>query len=100
MLRVLRTELYMRRAKNLVKTVIGHCRTCTFYKGMTQGQIMAALPTSRTVFIRPFTSTGVNFAGPFGIRNYTNYVYLFALLRRLFTWKPLVTYLRRHSWPI
>ena len=74
------------------------------YKGMTQGQIITALSTSRTVITRPFTSTGVDFSGPFDIRNYTGrscliltatLVYLFALLLRLFIWKPLVTYLTK-----
>ena len=82
MLKILRTEFYMRKTKSLIKTVIGRCRAYTIYKGMTQGQIMAALPTSRTVLTRPFTSTDVDFDGPFDIRNYTclitkGYVYLF-----------------------
>ena len=38
---------------------------------MTQSQVMADLPTARTVFTCPFVSTGVDFAGPFEIRNYT-----------------------------
>ena len=81
LLRVLRIEFYIRRAKNLIKTVIGCCRTCTIYKGMTQSQIMAALPTSRTVFTHHFTSTGVDFAEPFDIRNYTVKACLITTLR-------------------
>ena len=71
MLRILRTEFYMRRAKNLLNTVKKHCRTCTIYRGLTLSQIMAALSTPNTVFTHPFTSIGVDFAELFDIRNYT-----------------------------
>ncbi|XP_065356083.1 uncharacterized protein LOC135950472 [Calliphora vicina] len=71
MLRVLRTQFFIPRAKNLIKTVIGRCKTCTIRKKQTQSQIMAALPTARTVISRPFTTTGVDFTGPFEIKNYT-----------------------------
>ncbi|XP_065355901.1 uncharacterized protein LOC135950281 [Calliphora vicina] len=71
MLRVLRTEYFIPRAKNLIKSVIGRCKICTIQKKAIQNQIMAALPMSRTIISRPFNITGVDFAGPFDIRNYT-----------------------------
>ncbi|XP_065370999.1 uncharacterized protein LOC135963153 [Calliphora vicina] len=71
MLRVLRTQFFIPRAKNLIKTIIGRCKTCTIRKKATHSQIMGALPTLRTIITRPFTTTGVDFAGPFDIRNYT-----------------------------
>ncbi|XP_065370748.1 uncharacterized protein LOC135962783 [Calliphora vicina] len=71
MMRVLRTEFYIIRARNLIKSVIGKCRVCTVQKKSVQNQIMAALPTNHTIISRPFTTTGVDFAGPFDIRNFT-----------------------------
>lgn len=71
MLRVLRTQFYIVRARNLIKSILSRCRVCTLYRKKVQSQIMAALPTNRTIVSRPFTTTGVDFAGPFDIRNYT-----------------------------
>ncbi|XP_065372164.1 uncharacterized protein LOC135964036 [Calliphora vicina] len=71
MLRVLRTQFYIVRARNLIKTIISRCRMCALYRKKVQSQIMAALPTNRTIISRPFTTTGVDFAGPFDIRNFT-----------------------------
>ncbi|XP_065362054.1 uncharacterized protein LOC135955625 [Calliphora vicina] len=71
MLRVLRTEFWIFRLKPLIKTVINNCKPCVLYKKHTQSQIMASLPPERTTISRPFTVTGVDYAGPFDIRNFT-----------------------------
>ncbi|XP_075163362.1 uncharacterized protein LOC142235997 [Haematobia irritans] len=71
MIRILRTEFWIFRLKPLVKFVINHCKTCILYKKHTRNQIMASLPPERSTFTRPFQNTGVDFAGPFNIRNYT-----------------------------
>lgn len=71
MLRVLRTEYFIPRAKNVIKTTISRCKICVVQRKATHHQIMAALPTARTNISRPFNVTGVDFAGPFNIRNYT-----------------------------
>ncbi|XP_075162763.1 uncharacterized protein LOC142235394 [Haematobia irritans] len=71
MLRVLRSEFWIPRAKNLIRNVIRNCRICTICAKKSKEQIMAALPVSRTILDRPFTRTGVDFAGPFDIKYYT-----------------------------
>ncbi|XP_065354551.1 uncharacterized protein LOC135949022 [Calliphora vicina] len=71
MIRVLRTEYWIFRLKPLVKSVIHNCKTCVLYKKQTQNQIMASLPPERTTLSRPFAATGVDYAGPFDIKNFT-----------------------------
>ncbi|XP_059226988.1 uncharacterized protein LOC131998556 [Stomoxys calcitrans] len=71
MTRILRSEFWIFRLKPLVKKVIHNCKTCILYKKHAQSQIMASLPPERTLLSRPFTNTGVDFAGPFNIKNYS-----------------------------
>lgn len=71
MTRVLRMEFWIFRLKSLVKVVVNHCKTCILYKNHVRSQIMASLPPERTSLSRPFLNTGVDFAGPFSIRNFT-----------------------------
>lgn len=71
MVRVIRSEFWIFRLKPLVKLVINHCKPCILYKKHSQTQIMASLPPERTTLSRPFLNTGVDFAGPFTIRNFT-----------------------------
>lgn len=71
MTRVLRAEFWIFRLKPLVKKVIHRCKICLICKQKTQTQIMAALPPERTQLSRPFTNTGVDFAGPFNIKSFS-----------------------------
>ncbi|XP_075167660.1 uncharacterized protein LOC142239773 [Haematobia irritans] len=71
MLRVLRSEFWIPRAKNIIRYVIGNCKVCTIFARRSRTQIMSSLPISRTLIDRPFTRTGVDFAGPYDIKNYT-----------------------------
>ncbi|XP_075161791.1 uncharacterized protein LOC142234512 [Haematobia irritans] len=71
MIRVIRSEFWIFRLKQLVKKVIHNCRTCALHQHKTQTQIMASLPPERTMLSRPFRNTGVDFAGPFGIKSIT-----------------------------
>ncbi|XP_075150742.1 uncharacterized protein LOC142224843 [Haematobia irritans] len=70
MLRLMRLEFWVPRLKNLVRTIIHNCRACVLFRKKTVDQIMAALPPERTTLSRPFTCTGVDFAGPFDIKTY------------------------------
>ncbi|XP_075153596.1 uncharacterized protein LOC142227128 [Haematobia irritans] len=70
MLRVLRTEFWIPRSRNLIRSVIAKCRICAICSKRSKEQIMASLPVARTIIDRPFTRTGVDFAGPFDIKNY------------------------------
>ena len=71
LIRLLRSEFWIFRLKVLIKAVIHSCRTCVIHKQRTQTQIMASLPPERTFLSRPFYNTGVDFAGPFSIKNFT-----------------------------
>ncbi|XP_075150876.1 uncharacterized protein LOC142224984 [Haematobia irritans] len=71
MIRVIRSEFWIFRVKQLVKKVIHNCRICSIHRHRTQAQIMASLPPERTMLSRPFQNTGVDFAGPFGIKRLT-----------------------------
>ncbi|XP_039965292.1 uncharacterized protein LOC120777820 [Bactrocera tryoni] len=70
-LRLLRTEFWIPKAKMLIKTIIHQCKTCIIHNKAQQTQIMAALPNERTILTRPFAATGIDFAGPYDIKNYT-----------------------------
>ncbi|XP_044317455.1 uncharacterized protein LOC123038061 [Drosophila rhopaloa] len=56
--------------RNLVKDTIHSCRVCTIHRQKLQTQLMGDLPCARSTFSRAFTHTGVDFAGPFDIKNY------------------------------
>ncbi|EDX15665.1 GD11927 [Drosophila simulans] len=61
----------LRRIKNLMKAVVNSCKVCVIHKKRLQSQLMGVLPKERASFSRPFTYTGMDYAGPFDIKNYT-----------------------------
>ncbi|XP_041630525.1 uncharacterized protein [Drosophila kikkawai] len=71
MVRLIRSKFWMLRVKYLVKSVIFSCKICVIHKKKLQTQLMGELPKERTSFSRPFTYTGMDYAGPFDIKNYT-----------------------------
>ncbi|XP_037816477.1 uncharacterized protein LOC119606893 [Lucilia sericata] len=71
-LNVVRQECWIIKAKNLIKTVIHNCKICVIHRKKLQNQIMAVLPEEKTTLSRPFTNTGVDFAGPFEIKSFTS----------------------------
>lgn len=71
MLRILRIEYWVPRFKSKIRGVIGRCKPCILDKKRSCSQIMAALPSERTALDRPFTTTGVDFAGPFDVKSFT-----------------------------
>lgn len=70
MLRLIRSEYWIPRIKNLIKKCIRNCMPCVRYKRKLHTQIMGALPKERTTLSLPFTNTGIDFAGPFLIKTY------------------------------
>ncbi|XP_075151028.1 uncharacterized protein LOC142225136 [Haematobia irritans] len=70
-LRLIREQYWIPKAKNLIKTTINKCKPCILYKHRCQTQLMSALPPQRSEFSRPFTHTGLDFAGPFDIKSYS-----------------------------
>ncbi|XP_070075733.1 uncharacterized protein [Drosophila takahashii] len=70
MIRLIRSKYWIPQLRNLVKVTIHACRVCTIHKQKLQTQLMGDLPCARSTFSRAFTHTGVDFAGPFDIKNY------------------------------
>ncbi|XP_041673673.1 uncharacterized protein LOC121529782 [Drosophila eugracilis] len=71
MIRLIRAKFCIPRVRNLIKSVVYACKVCDIHKKKLQTQLMGELPKERTSFSRPFTYTGVDYAGPFEIKNYT-----------------------------
>ncbi|XP_075160296.1 uncharacterized protein LOC142233297 [Haematobia irritans] len=71
MLATIRLECWILRAKNVIRTCVRDCKDCVIARKAKQGQIMAALPPERTTYNRPFTNTGVDYAGPFDLKNFS-----------------------------
>ncbi|XP_043063811.1 uncharacterized protein LOC122319976 [Drosophila ficusphila] len=69
--RLIRSKYWIPKIKNLVKAVLNSCKVCTIYRKRVQTQLMGDLPADRVSFSRPFTYTGMDYAGPFEIKNYT-----------------------------
>ncbi|XP_075150652.1 uncharacterized protein LOC142224750 [Haematobia irritans] len=70
-LKLIRSQYWILKAKNLIKATINKCKPCVLYRRKCQTQLMSALPPQRSDFTRPFTHTGVDFAGPFDIKSYS-----------------------------
>ncbi|XP_062134720.1 uncharacterized protein LOC133844653 [Drosophila sulfurigaster albostrigata] len=68
-MRLVRTKFWIPKLRNL-KTVISACKTCVIHRRKLQSQLMGDLPTARSTFSRPFTNSGVDFAGPFDVKSY------------------------------
>ncbi|XP_043867348.1 uncharacterized protein LOC122757848 [Drosophila mojavensis] len=68
--RLIRSQFWIPKLKVLIKSVINSCKSCVVYRKRLQTQMMGDLPADRTTFTRPFTVVGVDFAGPFDVKNY------------------------------
>ncbi|XP_062122497.1 uncharacterized protein LOC133836179 [Drosophila sulfurigaster albostrigata] len=70
-MRLIRSRFWIPKLKVLVKSTINSCKVCVIYRKRLQTQMMGDLPKERASYSRPFTHTGVDFAGPFEIKNST-----------------------------
>ncbi|XP_070144885.1 uncharacterized protein [Drosophila kikkawai] len=70
MVRLIRSKFWISKLQRLVKHTIHSCRVCVIHKKNLQRQLMGDLPRARSSFSRPFTHTGMDFAGPFDIKSY------------------------------
>lgn len=52
----------------LVKNIIHKCLTCFRFKADTAKQLMGSLPADRVTASRPFQKVGMDFAGPFSVK--------------------------------
>ena len=69
--RLIRLQFAIPKVKNLIKATIHRCKICVIHKQKVQSQLMGALPAERTTCSRPFSTTGVDFAGPFDIKSFS-----------------------------
>jgi len=51
--------------------MVNSSKVCVIHKKRLQVQMMGSFPKERVSFSRPFTYTGMDYAGPFDIKNYT-----------------------------
>lgn len=70
-LRFVRMQFWIPKLKNLIKTTIHNCKECVLHKAKVKTQLMSALPPERTELQRPFYNTGLDFAGPFDLKNFS-----------------------------
>ena len=67
-LNLIRQEYWITQAKPQVNNFIKHCLTCFRFNTSPPVQLMGDLPTERITPSRPFTHTGLDFAGHFWVK--------------------------------
>lgn len=88
MLNYIRSRYWIIRAKNIVKFHYRNCVKCTRYRTQIKNQLMGQLPAERISPSRPFSFSGVDYAGPINIRvskgrgnkSYKGYICLFVCM--------------------
>lgn len=68
-LTMLRQRYWIIHARNQTKYIISRCTQCVRYKAKLLYQKMAPLPRTRCSAQRPFSRVGIDYAGPFQMRN-------------------------------
>ncbi|KAL0860883.1 hypothetical protein ABMA27_009420 [Loxostege sticticalis] len=64
MLNVIRANYWITNVKSLVKLHVRKCLACIRYSPRFATQLMGNLPAARVTISKPFSSSGVDFAGP------------------------------------
>ncbi|KAK2575256.1 hypothetical protein KPH14_012780 [Odynerus spinipes] len=67
-LSAVRMQFWLLSARNTVRQVIRKCITCFRFNPQISQPIMGNLPVSRTKHSRPFSTVGVDYCGPFFVR--------------------------------
>ncbi|XP_033229491.1 uncharacterized protein LOC117181028 [Belonocnema kinseyi] len=67
----LREQYWPLSCKNIVKTVLRKCVQCFRVKPVGTEHVMGNLPAGRVTLARPFNSSGVDYAGPFLVKDRT-----------------------------
>ena len=93
---VLLRRYWIIHANSLIRSEIYYCVRCARFRGEAAQQQMGQLPEDRIRACRPFTSTGVDYAGPIQLRStkgsghksYKGYISLFICIsRERYTWR-------------
>ena len=63
-----RQEFWIMGSRNIIRKTIHQCHQCFMQRRITSQQIMGDLPSYRIQPNRPFTNTGLDYAGPLTIR--------------------------------
>ncbi|XP_045502155.1 uncharacterized protein LOC123699276 [Colias croceus] len=88
MINYIRTKYWIVRCRDLVKQHFRKCLTCLRYSKASRVQLMGQLPDTRLKPCKPFTATGVDYAGPVnikfspgrGAKSYKGYICLFVCM--------------------
>lgn len=67
-LHTLRQSYWIIGSRSLIKTIIKSCVVCVRKRASLAQQLMGDLPDFRVTPSRPFTHTGVDYAGPFEVK--------------------------------
>lgn len=65
----LQTQFWILRGRDKVRHFIRNCVTCRKHRGKVAEQLMGNLPSPRITPSRPFCKVGVDYAGPFILKN-------------------------------
>ncbi|XP_049301625.1 uncharacterized protein LOC125775149 [Anopheles funestus] len=72
LLAVIRQRYWPLRVKSTIRKVIAKCVTCFRANPVSTAQLMGDLPSYRVQPAPTFHHTGIDFAGPFGVKSYTS----------------------------
>ncbi|XP_066914234.1 uncharacterized protein [Clytia hemisphaerica] len=72
-----------------VRKIIYHCVICCYLRGSTSNQIMADLPKARVVESPPFTYVGVDFFGPFIVKELRRELKRYGVIFTCFSTRPV-----------
>lgn len=64
---ILRNQFWILKINSIIRSCILKCPKCVRMKADTRNQAMASLPKTRISPARPFTVSGIDYAGPFSI---------------------------------
>ena len=64
-----RTQYWIIGARSATRTIVHHCIVCARDRAKIETQLMGDLPTPRVTPSRPFTHTGIDYAGPYLARS-------------------------------
>jgi len=68
LLSLIRQKFWIPDARNVLRRIIHKCSTCFRCKATTAMQLMGQLPEVQVNLSKPFTNPGVDYAGPFCVK--------------------------------